>query len=75
MQGPDYTWWHGIYEVAKHFYGKFIPELKEAAGEEMAKQLLEKYVYSQDGHLWHRDGFSPEVRERIKQFYQERYKQ
>lgn len=75
MQGPDYAWWHGIYEVAKHFYGKFIPELKKAAGEEMAEQLLEKYVYSQDGHLWHRDGFSPEVRERIKRFYQERYKQ
>jgi len=75
MQGPDYVWWHGIYEVAKHFYGKFIPEFKKAAGEEMAEQLLEKYLYSQHGHLWHRDGFSPEVRERIKRFYQERYKQ
>ena len=26
MMGPDYTWWHGIYEVAQHFYFKFIPE-------------------------------------------------
>jgi hypothetical protein len=29
MMGPDYTWWHGIYEVAQHFYFKFIPEALE----------------------------------------------
>ncbi len=28
MMGPDYTHWHGTYEVAKHFYIKFIPELE-----------------------------------------------
>ncbi|MBW7996409.1 MAG: cytochrome C552 [Candidatus Glassbacteria bacterium] len=75
MMGPDYAWWHGMYEVAKHFYIKFIPELKEAAGEQKAEELLEKYVYSQDGHLWHRDGISPELRMRIQNFYQKRYKQ
>jgi hydroxylamine dehydrogenase len=26
MMGPDFTWWHGIYEVAQHFYFKFLPE-------------------------------------------------
>jgi len=29
MMGPDYTWWHGIYEVAQHFYFKYIPELRK----------------------------------------------
>lgn len=29
MMGPDYTWWHGIYEVAQHFYFKLIPEARE----------------------------------------------
>lgn len=29
MMGPDYTWWHGIYEVAQHTYFKWIPELRE----------------------------------------------
>ena len=29
MMGPDYTWWHEMYEVAKHFYFKFIPEALE----------------------------------------------
>ena len=29
MMGPDYTHWHGSYEVAKHFYVKYIPELEK----------------------------------------------
>jgi hydroxylamine dehydrogenase len=28
MGGPDYTWWHGIYDVAKNFYFEFLPELR-----------------------------------------------
>jgi hydroxylamine dehydrogenase len=26
MMGPDYTQWHGFYEVAKSFYNDFLPE-------------------------------------------------
>ncbi len=29
MMGPDYTHWHGTYEIAKHWYSKFVPELRE----------------------------------------------
>ncbi len=29
MMGPDYTWWHGIYEVAQHFYFKLLPEARK----------------------------------------------
>ena len=29
MSGPDYTWWHGMYEVAKVFYTQFIPEARQ----------------------------------------------
>ena len=29
MMAPDYAWWHGLYEVSKHFYTEFIPELEE----------------------------------------------
>lgn len=75
MQGPDYTWWHGLYEVGKNFYTKFIPELEEAAGKKMAKQLLDKYVYSQEGHKWHRDGMGKEALHNIQKFYKERYDQ
>lgn len=29
MMAPDYTWWHGMYEVAQHFYFKFLPEARK----------------------------------------------
>ena len=29
MMGPDYTHWHGMFEVAERFYQKFIPEARE----------------------------------------------
>ena len=29
MQAPDYTHWHGTYDLAKHWMSKFIPEIKE----------------------------------------------
>ncbi len=39
MMGPDYTHWHGTYDLAKHFYTKFLPELEE---------LVEKNIGSSD---------------------------
>jgi hypothetical protein len=75
MQGPDYLWWHGVYDVAKHFYNDFIPELEEVAGKEMADELLEKHVYSQPGHKWHRDGMSKDALKEVQKFYEDRYKQ
>jgi hypothetical protein len=50
MSGPDYPWWHGIYEVAKSFYMEFLLETKRVAGEPLASELMEKYVYTQPGH-------------------------
>ena len=29
MMAPDYSHWHGMYEVADRFYNKFIPEALE----------------------------------------------
>jgi len=31
MMGPDYTHWHGTYDIAKNFYHELIPELEELA--------------------------------------------
>jgi hypothetical protein len=42
----------GVYEVAKTFYLEFIPEVKQVAGEPLASQLLDKYVYSNPDHRW-----------------------
>jgi len=33
MMGPDYTQWHGLYEVAERFYQEFVPELREVIAE------------------------------------------
>ncbi|WP_206611144.1 multiheme c-type cytochrome [Halobacteriovorax sp. HLS] len=64
MMGPDYTHWHGTYEVAKHFYAKLIPKLKKLAKEAMAdsdakvqkdgknlKKVIDE-VLNQENHKW-----------------------
>ena len=73
MSGPDYAWWHGIYDVAKNFYTHFIPEVKQVAGEPLASQLLDKYVYSQPGHAWVKGGMTKEELQKIQEFYRQRY--
>lgn len=89
MMGPDITHWHGTYEVAKHFYTKFIPELEEliedgkASGDatkEAAAVALEaklEEVLKSNNHRW----FNGEMDEKEKaerkkrmEEFQERYK-
>ena len=36
MVGPDYTQWHGNFEVAERMYMEFIPEVKELIEEAKA---------------------------------------
>ncbi len=66
MMGPDYTQWHGFYEVAKTFYTEFLPEaerlLPGVAAE--AKALPD--------HEWLK-GLAKEDRQKIERYYQERY--
>ncbi|MBW1880920.1 MAG: hypothetical protein JRJ84_21405, partial [Deltaproteobacteria bacterium] len=49
MMGPDYTWWHGIYEVGKHFYFKFLPAAKALGDPEIdayIEALLQNPMHS-----------------------------
>jgi hypothetical protein len=89
MQGPDYTHWHGTYDLAKHFYGKFVPELREVVemGEQsgsaeagkLAKDLastLEDVLASPD-HQWSIGRLDPEEkahRDKRQKEFLERYK-
>lgn len=78
MMGPDYTWWHGIYEVAQHTYFKWIPELKEVVrqkdgNEEFAVALLEKYFKPIPGHAWYFEGMSKDAIEKVRASFEERY--
>jgi hypothetical protein len=68
MAGPDYAWWHGLYDVAKHFYTEFIPLARELDEEAVAK------VLASDEHKWLK-GLSKEEIKQILEFYQERYGQ
>ena len=64
MMGPDYTHWHGTYEIARNFYSEYIPELEELAEKNLhsedetrvtaAKALQAKIheVLSTDDHKW-----------------------
>ena len=50
MMGPDYTWWHGIYEVAQHFYFKFIPQARKLKDPKV-NALLDK-ILKDPMHSW-----------------------
>ena len=89
MMGPDYTHWHGTYEVAKHFYSKMLPELEElvqhgersdedakkAAAEALKQKIVE--VLNTQNHRWYLNKWSPaEIEERKlrQEEFQKRYK-
>jgi hydroxylamine dehydrogenase len=73
MSGPDYAWWHGIYEVAKKFYSEFLPEVKQVAGPELYTTLVKKYLEPDVRHEWYLKGMSKEQLEKIRKYYEERY--
>jgi cytochrome c553 len=78
MSGPDYTWWHGMYDVAKHTYFEFIPELKEVVhkkdgNEKRAEALLTQYFKPIEGHAWYFEGMSKEAIEKVRKGFEARY--
>jgi len=78
MMGPDYAWWHGLYEVAKHTYFGFIPELKNTVkkkdgNEKFADALLDKYFRPIEGHRWYFEGMSKEALDQVRKGFEERY--
>ena len=78
MSGPDYTWWHGMYEVAKHTYFEFIPAMKEVVhkkdgNEKKAEELLAKYFKPIPGHAWYFEGMSKDQIEKVRKGFEERY--
>ncbi len=48
MMGPDYTHWHGTYEIAKNFYVELVPELKELIKEGIHSEDKEKVKAAKD---------------------------
>ncbi len=79
MMGPDYTHWHGMYEVAKSFYLDFLPQVVDTAATR-GPALKKKYetevngLLARDEHIWKR-GLSPEEAARLRDSYREKYGQ
>ncbi|MBF0473345.1 MAG: hydroxylamine oxidoreductase [Nitrospirae bacterium] len=88
MMAPDYTQWHGNYEVAKHWYGEYIPELREVVeigkkhGGDAAKKAaeLDKLIndtLNSPNHQWSLGKEDPSAhadRMKFKKEYEDRYK-
>lgn len=51
MMGPDYAWWHGIYDVAHNFYFKFIPEARHYNDPEV-NAYIDNLLTTDPMHTW-----------------------
>ena len=77
--GPDYTHWHGMYEVAKHYYKDFLPAVVHAA-EAKSPEMKTKYEalvaehLAKEEHSWQK-GLSAEETEALRRTYEQRYNQ
>jgi hypothetical protein len=77
MMGPDYTWWHGIYDVAQHFYFKFLPKAKEY-GDAEVNQYIDDLLTKDPMHQWlsrPTDQIKEDIRSgKMKQVYRDFFK-
>ncbi len=74
MSGPDYAWWHGMYEVAKHFYVKFLPEVEHLlGGKAAAAPFLDTHVFNDPRHTWYKEGMSKDWLKKLNKYYDKRY--
>jgi hypothetical protein len=77
MSGPDYTHWHGMYEVAKSFYVDFLPEVIDAAadkGSDMKAKYAKKVadIMARDENIWTR-GLTPQEAARLNESLKAKY--
>ena len=76
MMAPDYTHWHGMYEVAERFYMELIPQAREiaahggAAGRNVEQVIGE--ILSRTEHSWFEEGAEGQARN-IREAMKSRY--
>ena len=78
MFAPDYTHWHGFYEIARHFYHKFLPEVQKMADKAGQGPKYKKHIaalLARPEHLWIRTGGSAETMKLIEEENKLRYNQ
>ena len=83
MMAPDYTHWHGMYEVAERFYMELIPQAREMAEEARAHgnaaganevEAVIAEILARPEHEWFEQGASEQMEE-IRRAMQDRYGQ
>ena len=89
MMGPDYTHWHGTYDVAKTFYSHYVPGLRhlikeaKASGDAKRIEAAEKLqveldkVLNSENHQWFIGKMDPEkaaARKKASEEFKARYK-
>jgi hypothetical protein len=83
MMAPDYTHWHGMYEVADRFYMKLIPQARELAAEAArhgrraqagAVNNMLDAILARPEHAWFQTG-AAEQTEKIRLEMEQRYGQ
>ena len=69
MMAPDYTHWHGMFEVAERFYMELIPEARELvehgrrahpAGATAVNQVIDD-ILARPEHAWFEEGASDQA--------------
>ena len=75
MQGPDYTQWHGFFEVAENFYNHFLPQVEEEAeGDEAIAKTIEEMLDNAD-HRWRKGHLREGMMDSIRAAYKKKYGQ
>jgi hypothetical protein len=89
MMGPDYSQWHGLFEVAENFYQKFVPQLREiieknrALGGDRATRANQvatrlNQILNSPMHKWYLGKISPaekDARLKARSEFKKRYAQ
>jgi len=83
MMAPDYTHWHGMFEVAERFYMELIPQARELVEEARSMNRVSQAaevegvideILSRPEHAWFVDGAGAEAA-RIREEMERRYGQ
>lgn len=81
MMAPDYTHWHGMFEVAERFYMHLIPEAREIAARAVKDGKLDQAkavssvlegILAREEHKWFKETSSEQI-EMIRKAMEERY--